>query len=385
MTDQASLDQRALRAVAVQFLINGAVTASYIPRLPEIRDALGIDLSSIGQVLTVASLGGLLGSWLAGPVIRAIGTRRAMIYGTIVLILLLPTIALASSVWMLLLIMAAIMLTDVIVDVGMNMQGSNLSVRRHSPVMNRLHGLWSVGSVLGGLLAAGMAALIIPLQWHLLGAAVLMSLALWYIGGGLLTSDDAMPGDTEKETTETPKAKIPASLWVFAILGGATYVPEMVGSDWSPFRLSDDLQANAGQASMAYVAFTCGMVIGRMSGDWVTAKLGYARLLKYATLLALSGLTAACLIDVSLIVYASLTTAGLGISVLFPALYHNAAQDPHRPTAALGAMTAGSRSIMLVAPFCIGVLADTESLTVGMAMAIMAIPCLVIVYFLSAR
>ena len=36
--------QRALRAVALQFLINGMVVASYVPRLPEIRDALGIDL-----------------------------------------------------------------------------------------------------------------------------------------------------------------------------------------------------------------------------------------------------------------------------------------------------------------------------------------------------
>ena len=384
MTNQTAIDQRALRAVAVQFLINGAVAASYIPRLPEIRDTLGVDLSTIGQVLTVASLGGLIGSWLADSVMKAVGTRSAMIYGTIALILLLPTIALASSVWMLLLIMAAIMMTDVIVDVAMNIQGSNLSARRHAPVMNRLHGLWSVGSVLGGLLASAMAAMLIPLQWHLLGAAALMALGLWYIGGGLLTSDKVNNG-ADEDSEGSIKKRAPVSLWIFAILGGATYVPEMVGSDWSPFRLSDDLDASAGQAGMAYVAFTCGMVIGRLSGDWMTLKFGNLRLLKYATLVALSGLTAATLIDSAPLVYISLTGAGIGISVMFPALYHRSAQDPHRPGAALGAMTAGSRSTMLVAPLCIGMLADTESLNVGMAMAIMALPCLLIVYFLTVR
>ena len=39
---------------------------------------------------------------------------------------------------------------DVLVDVSMNMQASWLSARRHTPVMNRLHGLWSLGTVVGG-------------------------------------------------------------------------------------------------------------------------------------------------------------------------------------------------------------------------------------------
>nr|CAA6829701.1 MAG: Unknown protein [uncultured Thiotrichaceae bacterium] len=386
MNSQASIDQRALRAVAVQFLINGAVAASYIPRLPEIRDSLGVDLAVIGQALTIASLGGLLGSWLAGRVITAIGTRQVMIYGTLLLVVLLPMIALASSIWVLLLVMAAIMLVDVIVDVAMNIQGSNLSARRSTPVMNRLHGLWSIGSVIGGVLAASMAALLIPLQWHLLGAAALMAMALWYIGGGLLTSDQVIPDEgSDKSGIKKPKARVPISLWVFAVLGGATFIPEMVASDWSPFRLSDDLQAGAGLAGIAYVAFTTGMVAGRLSGDWASAKLGKDRLLKYAIVVAAIGLGLACLVDYTPVVFASLTLAGVGISVLFPALYDNAAQDPHRPAAALGAMTAGSRGAMLIAPLAIGFLANSSLFSVGMAMAVLALPCLLIVGYLTVR
>jgi MFS family permease len=381
---QLTKDQRALRAVAMQFFINGAVTASYIPRLPEIRDHLGVDLTTIGQLLTAASVTGLLGSWLSSHVIRQFGTRTTMIYGTIMLIMLLPLIAAAPSVWALLIVLSAIMLVDVLVDVAMNIQGSNLSNRRAMPVMNRLHGLWSVGSVVGGIIAATMASFLIPLQWHLLGAAGLMGVGLIYIGRGLLTSDKAVPVEDGAERASPAPCRAPVSLWVFAILGGTAFVPEMVGSDWSPFRLKDDLETTAGMAGVGYVAFTVGMVIGRLSGDWVASKMSKVQLLNYAVLIAFCGLSIACVVDLVPLVYAALTMAGIGISVLFPSLYDAAAQDP-RSGAALGAMTAGSRSIVLVAPLTIGLLADLPALSVGSAMAIMALPCLVVIGYLYRR
>lgn len=137
-------------------------------------------------------------------------------------------------------------------------------------------------------------------------------------------------------------------------------------------------------AGIGYVAFTVGMVIGRLSGDWVASKMSKVQLLNYAVLIAFCGLSIACVIDVVPLVYAALTMAGIGISVLFPSLYDAAAQDP-RSGAALGAMTAGSRSIVLVAPLTIGWLADMPALSVGSAMAIMALPCLVIIGYLYRR
>ena len=380
---QQTLDERALRAVAVQFLINGMIAASFIPRLPEIRDLLSVDLATIGQILTLASLGGLLGSWLAGWVMPKVGTRRAMIVGTLAVIFSLPLVGLANSAVALMLIVGFIMLLDPIVDVAMNIQGSNISARRTTPVMNRLHGLWSIGSVIGGIVAATMAFLSVPLLWHLMGASCLMALGLWYIGGGLLRSDESVADQDKQPKPTIGTSNRATSLVVYAALGGMAYVPEMIGSDWSPFRAKDDLGLSAGIAGMAYVAFTSGMVIGRLSGDWISVKLGKQKLLNTAIMTATIGLTLACLVDYTPLLFIGLLIAGLGISVLFPALYDAAAQDPINPGAALGAMTAGSRGIVLVAPISIGLLADTNALTVGMAMALLAIPCLVITAYLS--
>ena len=382
---QQTLDSRALRAVAVQFLINGTVAASFIPRLPEIRDALDVDLATIGQILTLASLGGLLGSWLAGWVMPKYGTKNAMIYGTLAVIFALPLVGFAGSPWTLLLVFGFIMMIDPIVDVAMNIQGSNISARRSTPVMNRLHGLWSIGSVFGGLLSASMAALAVSLQWHLIGAACIMAVGLWYIGGGLLTSDEAVAKTDDDADQEPVKTRKPTHLWIYAILGATAFVPEMIGSDWAPFRAKDDLQLSAGVAGMAYVAFTTGMVVGRLAGDWIAAKLGKQELLNHAVIIAGIGLTIACLIDYAPLMFIGLSIAGLGISVLFPALYDAAAQDPKNPGAALGAMTAGSRGIMLIAPISIGLLADSDAFSVGAAMALIALPCLLITGYLARR
>jgi hypothetical protein len=81
---------------------------------------------------------------------------------------------------------------------------------------------------------------------------------------------------------------------------------------------------------------------------------------------------------------AGLLLAGLGTATFFPKLYDEAAHFPGRAGAALGALTAGSRTAALIAPVLTGVLIGT-SLSVGAAMAIVALPCTVGLYLVETR
>ena len=96
MHDEA-VDRRALKSVGVQFFANGATYATIIPRLPEIRDQVGISIGTLGLVLTVASVASLIGSAFAGRVTARIGSRRVMIYGATMSIGFLPIIGFATS------------------------------------------------------------------------------------------------------------------------------------------------------------------------------------------------------------------------------------------------------------------------------------------------
>ena len=188
-------DGRALAAVATQFFINGAVVASYVPRLPAIRDRLDLDLASIGTILGLATLGGVVGSVVVGPVIRRFGTRRAMAIGSVLLVAALPIVGFVTSSVQLAAIIAFIHAADVQTDVAMNLQGSALSARRPKPVMNRLHGMWSLGTVVGGVVASIMAGAGISIQTHLVGASLVLAVAAVWVIPGLRTDHDTPPQD----------------------------------------------------------------------------------------------------------------------------------------------------------------------------------------------
>ena len=183
-----ALDRRALKSVAVQFFANGATYATVIPRLPEIRDQVGISIGALGAVLTVASVASLIGSVFAGRVTIRIGSRRVMIYGAALSIGFLPVIGFATSSVVLAVALFGLMFFDIFIDVAMNVQGSALSARRHTPVMNRLHGLWSLGSVAGGVLTVILLRAGVSTEVQLTAVAVFLIGALMFVAPGLCTA-----------------------------------------------------------------------------------------------------------------------------------------------------------------------------------------------------
>ena len=92
-----AVDRRALRSVGVQFFANGAVYATWIPRLPDIRERVDISIGTLGLVLTLGSVASLFGSLLTGRVIARFGSRRVMIYGAALSIGFLPVIGFSTG------------------------------------------------------------------------------------------------------------------------------------------------------------------------------------------------------------------------------------------------------------------------------------------------
>ncbi len=256
-------DRRALTAVASQFFANGAVLGSVLPRLPEIRDQVGITASAIGFMISAAAIGGLVASALVGRVITHFGTRRVMLFGGSVVALSLVVIGLAREPVALAVGLAMLLSFDVPVDVAMNLQGSWLSARRRVPVMSRLHGLWSLGTVLGGIASSRLAGAGVSLTTHLLVASLILILILLWIGRGLLVADethaDTASGSPATGVGETPKRRTVSAnprigLLLMAVAGFAASTVEATSIDWSAFRFTDDLGASPSRAALAYVA-----------------------------------------------------------------------------------------------------------------------------------
>jgi MFS family permease len=367
-------DRRALAATAGQFFVNGAMTASFIARAPQIRDRIGVTVDEFGLLLTIASVVGVVGSAVAGWIVHAATTRRLLQAGAAIMVLSLPLIGAARSPAVWLVGMLAYLFVDVLVDISMNLQGSWISARRHTPVMNRLHGLWSLGTFAGGLGAVAANAAGLSTYAHLTIVAAVMTVALVFVTRNLLPDDEEghadapppLPPESSRRTRLTP-------IVLLVLAGMFAVVAEATGGDWATFRLADDFDASQALASLAFASYTAGMTSMRFGGDWLQLRFGHIALHRSCVAVAIAGLAVASLVPSKPVSIVGFLFVGLGVGTLIPKLYDDAARLPGRRGAGLGAMTAGIRAAFLVTPVAVGGLAGT-SLSVGDAIAILALP-----------
>jgi MFS family permease len=381
MHDEA-VDRRALKSVGVQFFANGAIYATIIPRLPEIRDQVGISIGALGLVLTVASVASLIGSAFAGRVTARIGSRRVMIYGAVMAIGFLPIIGFATSAVVLAVALFGLLFFDVFIDVAMNVQGSALSARRHMPVMNRLHGLWSLGTVAGGALTVVLLRAGVSTEVQLTGVALVLIGALLFVAPGLLHRDEAPELADEVAAIEgrTHLGRINIAAMLLAVGGAAAMAIEVTNGDWSSFRLGDDLGASPGVAGLAFLTFTGGMTIGRLSGDWVQVRVGPVGLIRISAVVMAVGAVLAMLVPSVPVAIVGFFIGGLGTSVLFPQLYDRAARAPGPPGSGFAYMLVGSRGAAVVTPLIVGALANSSTFDVGQAMAVVVVPSILAMF-----
>ena len=386
----STTDRRALRSVAAQFFVNGMMFASFVPRLPEIRDRIEIGNDALGRLLAIGALSGLLGSLVVGRLVERFGTRHLLIVAGALLCASLSIVGVATGPAILVLGLAMLSIFDVLVDTAMNLQGSWISGRRAAPVMNRLHGLWSVGTVVGGVAAAQLAAVGVSLRTHLVVVSVIMLAVVSAVGAGLLRHDEHTVALDEPDRSASDTAPAPKRTWArgplmaFAIVAACSVIMELTSTDWAAIRLRDDLGASAGVAGLGFVAFTVGMTVGRFGGDSSIVRFGHQRVAEVGIVLALIGLSIAAFAPSQPLVMIGYLVAGLGVATQFPKLYDDAAKHPGRPGAGLGALTGGSRIALLLTPALVGTLASSR-LSVGAATAMVTRPAGVVFAVLVRR
>lgn len=353
--------KRATTGVGIIFLANGVIVGSWIPRLPEIRDRLSMDLDTLGLTLALGGLGALIGSSISGVVLGRIGARRSAVAGSVLLFILLPLVAVVPTAFLLGVLLAVLGFVDAQTDVGMNAVGVRVEESAGRSIMTRLHGLWSLGTLVGSGLSALAVLAGVGFGLHLLVLSVAGVTVVAYAAG-------MVPNTTPRPGTGERSGRIALGL----ILAGATAVViEGAPLDWGAIFLIDITGATGAVGGTGVIVFTAGMLVGRMAGDFLVDRfrgiptLFAGILLSVAStlLVVLSGSTAMALIGFGF--------WGLGISVALPVLYKLAGSHPtFAEGAGLAALTVGTRLGFMTAPALIGLVASAASLSTALALVV---------------
>lgn len=368
--------KRSTAAVAVLFFVNGATFANWIPRLSEVRDRMGVSNSGLGGALLGGGLGGFLGSLLVARLVRASRTKTTVVGGSIAMAALLPLIAVVPNPALFLMILLALGFTDVQVDVGMNTQGVMVQTRTPRPIMQRLHGAWSLGMVTGGGIGWMLSASGVPLGAHLIGASVVMVVATVGASTGLLDEDDpAEPAsssnlDGNGGARGAVAGRLLSTTVLIGVLGFAVAVIESLPNEWSSVVMNDVFDAGQwkGAATSFFAAF---MLIGRLGGDHAVVAFGRERVFSLGMGLCAGGAALLAVAPGTAVALAAYSMWGLGVSVLFPQLYELGARLPGITAAqGMGAMTLGQRLGFAFHAGSLGALADLTNFRVAIVLLI---------------
>ncbi len=353
------------------FFVNGATFSNWLPRIPEIRDELGLGNAGLGVTLLGGGLGGIVGALVVGRFSERTGSRRLLTGAALSLSAGMPLIAFAPHAAVLLVLLTALGTLDVFNDVAMNSQGVMVQERLRRPIMNRLHGMWSLGFTGGALVGSAARAAEIDIRVHLtiIGAMLLgtvLTVRRWLI-----------PADTSHDPTSTAAPDIggsdrqrrgpTAAMVAMALAAIGAIVLEVTPNDWASVLLTDVFDAGR-FSGVGTVACAGAMLVGRLGGDHVQARVGDHRLLTGSmTLIAVGGVITVVAPGTAVAIV-GLVIWGLGLSVVFPQLYATAARLPGTSAGAgLGWMLLGQRFGSMVCAVSVGAISQWQGMRVAFA------------------
>ncbi|MER5770928.1 MFS transporter [Streptomyces sp. NPDC001985] len=364
MAYEAAYGQQRLKqarfAVATVFCVHGAVTGNFATRIPWIQDHAGVSAGQLGLALAFPAIGASLSMPLAGMVSHRFGARNALrgLLALWTLALVLP--ALAPDLLALCAALFVYGATAGVSDVAMNALGVETENRLGRSIMSSLHGMWSVGTLIGSVGGTFAAQLDVDARvHHALAAGVLTVL-------GLLACRRVLDLRSSPDEEAPPRFALPPrSAVVIGAIGFCAVFAEGASLDWSAVYLRDELGTSAGLAAASTTAFALTMAVARLVGDRVVDRFGPVRTVRWGGVLATAGGVMVVLAPHPALALAGFGFIGLGVAVVVPLAFAAAARSGPRPAQAIAGVATITYTSGLIAPSAIGAVADATSLVVS--------------------
>ena len=354
-------------AVSIAFLAFGAVAGSLVPRLPAIKDHLHLSDGQVGYALLAFAVGAVLGAG-AARLVLARGARQWVRGGTLATCAALIGPALAGNFLSLLAALLVLGVCTGLIDVLENAQATELERVAGRPLINGFHGFWSLGGIIGAVLAAVAAyAGVSPLPHFVFTAVVAAG------GSAMFLRDlpDTRSGARHVAPSGAGRMWLTGSVVAVAAIAFATLVSESGTADWSSLFLRDVSGASPGVAAAGYAVFALAMTVVRFRADLLTAHTSPATVARLGGLIAAGGLVLAMAVPSLPGAITGIALVGVGTAVLFP-LAVSAAANLGKSGTALTLVMAGGYAGSIAGPTVIGNAADHVGLRVAFVIPLAA-------------
>ena len=362
----ASVRSAVLATYAV-FIASGIAFASWASRIPQVRDRLHLDPSELGLLLLAMAAGSVIALPLSGVIIGHFGSRwtvrstALLVAGAMAVVslgYLVGVVPVAIGLFLVGLGMGAW-------DVAMNVQGALAERRLGRAIMPRFHAGFSVGTVAGALIGAGMVALHVPVTVHLLGVAVLVGVGVPLAVRGFLpddveqdkAEDDANPDQRGSGSKALHAWREPRTLLIGVFVLAFAFA-EGVGNDWIGIALIDGYGTTAAVGTLGFATFLAAMTAGRWFGPGSLDRYGRVIVIRVLTVVCLVGVLMFVFGSHVIVAFAGAMLWGVGLALGFPVGMSAGADEPAMAAPRVSVIASIGYCAFLAGPPLIGFLGD---------------------------
>jgi fucose permease len=309
-------------ALAVAFVVLGAVDGIWASRLPALKSRLSLDSGELGLVLFAVSVTATLLLPVAGWLTSHRGSRGPTGVGMVIAAGGLTFAAFAPSYAGLVPAACVLGAGIGILDVAANAHGVAIEHRIGRPVLSALHGAWSIGLLAGsGIGAASAAAGIGP-------RVVFPAVGVVAVVSALLVVPRMLPG-IEDAAVDTARFALPrGALALPALLTFCCMFVESATMNWAAVFLSGAAHTSAAVAAGGVVAFAIAMAAARFVGDGLVTRWGVGGLARAGGALTVGGMALALTTRSAIPALVGFACVGAGCAAIVPALFRIAATAP---------------------------------------------------------
>ncbi len=332
-------------AIFAIFFLSGLSLASWVARIPEMRDFTELSTQGVGLVILSGSVGSVLGLIAAPGVMARFGARLGM---STVLVIVSVGLALvgvggsiAPSVPLVVIGLALFGFGNGAVDVMMNVEGAEAEREIGKTLMPLMHAFFSFGTVIGAGLAAAAAALGITVAAHLGVIAALIAVAAIIAVRFVPVREEL--GDDRSDAPRAPwrqRLREGLSVWADArlmligvVMLGMSFA-EGGANDWLALAVVDGHGYDPAVGAAVFTVFTVAITGGRVLGGPVIDRFGRVPVLRVLAALGVAGLSLFIFASEPWMLIVGTVLWGIGCALGFPVGMSAAADVPDRRLAA---------------------------------------------------
>lgn len=367
-----SSERGRLLSLQMVFALNAIGLAVWFPRIPDVKEALGLDVLTLAFCLFGMPAGTMLGFLIVGRIIARLGLRTTVVVGGSGFLVSFIAPALAWDAVSLGLALFLCGLTIATIEVSMNAKASQTERALGRRIMTRCHAFWSFGTMAGALIGGafaerGIGFLAQQLVLQPIFAAATIFFALRLIADEIaeeIADEPARPVERERGF------RLPeGALLAMCLVPIGALLIEGAMMEWSALLMREWKGAGPLVTALTFSLFALAMALARLSGDWLAERFGPRPVILGSGLAMAAGIAAFGLAPG---LWASLPAAlvvGAGCGNIYPLTMSMVGQLPAaRPERNVATLALVAFTAFLIGPPLIGALAHLVGLPLALAL-----------------